>query len=85
MVVDQLERLFVDERLDDLVERLGDELLHLEVVPALSDLQDRLADLLEFLFVGAEAVEHHLTQHAPHQGASVQQAAGVELGTEGHQ
>ena len=35
--------------------RLGDEFLHLEVVPALGDLQDRFADLLEFLVVGAEA------------------------------
>ena len=79
VVVDELERLFVDQGFDDLVDRLGDEFLHLEVVPALGDLQDRFADLLELLLVGAESIEHHLTEHAPDQGATVQQPAGVEF------
>jgi hypothetical protein len=45
-------------------------------------LQDRLADLVQFLVVGAEAHEENLAEDAPDQGATVQQPAGVELRTE---
>ena len=58
-------------------------LTHLVAVPALGDLEDRLAHALEALLVGAEALEPELADAGADQGAAVQQSAGVELGPEG--
>jgi hypothetical protein len=82
MMVDEFEGLGVDERFDDVVDRLGDEGAYLLAVPALGDLEHRFAYLGQFFVVGAEAHEEYLAKDPPHQRAAVQQAAGVEFGSQ---
>ena len=81
VLVDELDRLVVDERLDDVVDRVGDERPDLVAVPAPGDLEHRLADLAQLVLVGAEAQEHHLADDGPARGSGG--AAARARGTPG--
>ena len=54
VLIDQVCSFREDNRLDDLIDRLGDDLANPVTMPALDQGKDRLADAVELLFAGPE-------------------------------
>ena len=75
---DQLDRLVVDDRVDDLVQRLGDDLAHLRDVPPRAHAGQVGAHPLDLVVVGAGEREHELRVRAAQHGPAVDQSALVE-------
>ena len=83
VVLDELDRLVEDDRVDDRVQGLGHRLTHDLDVPAGDHLGEVVAHLLELVVVGAAGREHELGVGAAEHGATAQQAAVVEGPAEG--
>ena len=72
------DRLVVDERVDDVVQRVGDDLAHRRDVPAGAQLRHELPHLLHLVVVGAaDEVDELGVRRAQHR-APRDQAAGLE-------
>ena len=65
MLADQVERLVVDDRVDDLGEGVADDGADVGLVPAAGDAQGGLAELPHPLLVGADLLEDELAPEGP--------------------
>src|ERR1700691_2298824 len=83
MLLHQLERLPVDDRLHDRLQRLVDDLADAVARPAPRQLQDRLPDPLETLLARTEVEVDELRVESAYHGAAVHQPAVVERTAEG--
>ena len=83
MFVDEVERLVIDDRLDDLLERLFDDRTDLGLLPTLGEREHRVAHPLELLFVGAEVHVDELAVQRAKQHALRDQALSIERPTKG--
>ena len=78
MLGDQLDRLVVDQRVDDLVQRLVDDVPDLLDVPTGAHRGQVVAHPIHLILVGAGQREHELGVRAAQHGPSIDQAALVE-------
>ena len=82
--VDEIGRLREDDRLDDALDRLGDDLAYAVAVPASDQAQDRLPDLVQLLLARAEVEVYELGVKSPQHRALVDQAPVVKGSAEGN-
>src|SRR3954471_14277664 len=83
VLLDEGGRLVVDDRVDQVVQRLGDDLLDLLDVPAAAECGEVLAHPLHLVVVGAPGEEDELRIGGPQGGPAVDQSALVEGLAEG--
>ncbi len=83
MLLDEGGGLVVDDRIDEVVQRLGDDLLDLPYVPAAAQRGQVRAHPLHLVVVGAAGEEDELGVRGSQDGPAVDQSALVEGLAEG--